>query len=448
MAHLIEVFSELFRSYGYASTSPHEVEGRSGRRWPARLLLEKDSRRLAVLTWLEAQPLPETLVESARELVRDGASDGALVLSLGPVGEALAVRGASERVQVWDLLRITQELGTAVLHETCPGLWDRQDPLTAPRASRILAHVRQAVLQQAPTQPLPAPAAPTSPEPTPSPPSTPTVQATLPTTVPPPSVPSALPSSAPAPALADAPPPAAPSPAVPAAAERAAGEFALPPAFGVLDGFVSQPVITQPAPQTPPASPTTPEPRTDGRKIVRVQVNKSLALSLVKGKLRHVERVFLRLVPYYVYDFEAHLLLEGSLDAEVRKGRMGVDAALKRVQEWAQPLDVGELPREGVDVDEKKVRLTEPEARKALLGELQGFVTRDVTMQEDDSEWSVVVRKKVTLAEDEIRLNPLGVFWVPLWRLTGKEGSVEINASTGEVVFEELLQPRADAQLI
>ncbi|MBI2077387.1 MAG: hypothetical protein HYT80_03310 [Euryarchaeota archaeon] len=220
-------------------------------------------------------------------------------------------------------------------------------------------------------------------------------------------------------------------------AESAPSELQLPLSFGVLD-VAAQPVAAAPPPVA--ARPSKP--------VLRSQVSRSLAASLSKKKLGTVDRSFLRLVPYHVFDFEAHLLVDGSLDAEVRRGRMAVDAAQKRVAEWTHALEVGDVPSEGADVDEKKVRVSEQEAAQILKQELVKIVTRDVVMEEDADEWSVVVKKKVSLGPNDVRLNPLGTFWLPIWRVSGKDGAVEIDAASGAIVFEEALAPRGDSQLL
>jgi hypothetical protein len=35
-----------------------------------------------------------------------------------------------------------------------------------------------------------------------------------------------------------------------------------------------------------------------------------------------------------------------------------------------------------------------------------------------------------------------------VWRISGPEGAIEIDAATGNVVFEELMSQRTDSQLI
>lgn len=423
MATLVQVFAELFRSYGYQATLGPELSGASGRRHPMALLLERDTRRFAVSLWLNRQPLGSAFVSEFIHTVQDAQLDGGLLVSLGAVPETTLTQTAPHRIQVWDSRRTAQELGNAVLAETCPEAWDASDPLAQARPSRILEQVHAAA------PPSPAPPAPAA------------------STVAPLAV------ATPFPTEISTPPAPAPTPAP--------TELQLPFAFGVLDQAsapsppapalapsptpVQVPVVSPFPSPVPEASPAPARPQS---RILRLQVNKNLAVSLAKPKTRTVDRMFLRLVPHYVYNYEAQLLVEGSLQTEQRQGRMGVDAALKKARPWTLALDTADLPAEGAEIDEKPVRVPEAEARKIVVNELRTLVTRAVVHEEDASEWSVVVRKKVELAADEIRLELLGIYWQPIWRLTGVDGSVEIDAATGQMLHEESSVLRNDAQLI
>jgi hypothetical protein len=396
---LINVFAEWFRSFGYtiALADPTRPDGP--------LLVERDARRLGVFSWLKKEPLQTAFLEECTGLVKTARLDGGILLCLAPAGDALRTHWQPHGLHIWDTQRIIQELGEAVLGETLPDVWVRTDPLLAPRPSKLMAAAQ--------------PAKPTAPA------AEPTKEAPFPVAAPP--------------ILAQP-------------ADQTPTQLELPLAFGVLDVEPAQPSVpTAPLAASVPAAAPAATPLAasrPSRPILRSQVSRALAVSMVKKKVRTVDRVFLRLTPYHVYDYEAHLLVDGSLDAEVRKGRMGVEATQKRVVEWAVPLETGELNVEGADVDEKKVRVADADAQAALRQELVKIVTRDVVMQEDDDEWSVVVKKKVNLGPADVKLQPKGIYWVPVWRIAGPEGAVEIDASTGNVVFEELIAQRSDSQLI
>lgn len=412
MTVLLNVFAEWFRSFGYtiAQATPGDPSGP--------LLVERDARRIGVFGWLRREPVPESFLAESIEFLRGARLDSGVLICMGPAGDALRNQLQPHGIQLWDTQRVIQELGEAVLAETLPDVWNRTDPLLAPRASRIMAAA----------QPAPAPAAAAAPEPP------------------------ATPEPKQEPAF-----PVVAAPVLATPAEQAPTQLDLPLAFGILDSPPTNPPLftlgPEPAtaPSPPPAAPApqaVPATPRLGRQVLRSQVSKSLAVSMVKRKLRMVDRVFLRLSPFYVYDYEATLLVDGSLDADLKKGRMAVDAAQKRVVEWSTPLETGELQTDGADIDEKKVRVADADAQAVVRQELVKLVTRDVVMQEDDDEWSVVVKKKVNLGPDDVRLNPRGVYWVPIWRISGPEGAIEIDASTGNVVFEELLSQRTDSQLI
>lgn len=427
MTTLTQVLSELFRSFGYTGTHVGELEGLSGRRHAVPLILEKDSRRLAVTVWAHRQPLGPSFVQEFTETIRDTGCDGGLIASLGASPEILVVQAAKARIHVWDSRRIAQELGEAVLGETVPDVWQRNDPLVAGRPSRLVERVHESTIQNAP-------------------PTTTPVAATDPVQEPP------FPTEIPTVLAAEA---ASPSPTL-----------EVPAAFGLFDSLptvpptepgqttleqASTPVEPAPAPPTTMASPPpppTPAPSKPVRRILRVQVAKGLAASMAKPKTRSVDRIFLRLTPHYVFDYEAQLLVEGSLNSEKRQGRLAIDASMKKVRPWAHALETGDLPSDAADIDEKPVRMPEADARTLAVTELKGLVTRDVVHEEDGNEWSVVVKKRVELAEDELRVESLGIHWTPVWRITGRDGTVEIDATTGQFLHEEISVPRSDALLI
>lgn len=402
----MEVLAELFRVHGYAASRPGEMMGSSGRRHPLPLLLERDARRVAVTAWLHRQPLGAAFVREFLDAVRDTGCDGGLIVSLGALADPVRAEAARERIQVWDSRRVAEELGHGVLRETVPDLWEVVDPLMAPRPSRLLD-----LVHQGPPAPATAPPAP------------------------PPR---------PVDAAAEPPFPAAVPPLLANPDQAPAATLELPAAFGALDQAAAG-VLPEAPTAPPPPSANGPPGR---RGILRVHVSKALATSLAKAKTRTIDRLFLRLVPHHVFDYEASLVVEGTVETQKREGRMAVDAALKRVVPWTRPLDVADLPADGVDVDEKPVRIAVADARKLLVADLRTLVTRSVVFEEDASEWSVMVRKKVELADEDLRLAPVGLFWVPIWRASGKEGSVEIDAATGQVILEETTVPRSDAQLL
>ena len=339
----------------------------------------------------------QAFFDAIRSARQDLNLDQAVVLSLASVADAERARLLRQNVQVWDARRIAQELGEAVLAETCPDVWPRNDPLQNSR-SRLVDEVVNA------KEPL---------------------------------------SASPPPAVeprAEMPFPVMAAPTLATSQQQPATELVVPPAFAMFDTPAAAPATPTAAPPIATLRPMKP--------ILAAQVSKGLALSLVKKKLRTVDRVFLRLAPYHVFDFEAHLLVDGSLDAEMKRGRMAVDATLKKVTDWSLPLDTAEINTEGVDVDEKKVRVDVAGAEQALRNELVNLVTRDVVMAEDGDEWSVVVKKKVALAPSDIMLKPLGTFWLPIWRISGKDGSVEIDATSGSVIHEEIAIEKSDSQLI
>jgi hypothetical protein len=182
--------------------------------------------------------------------------------------------------------------------------------------------------------------------------------------------------------------------------------------------------------------------------VLRVQVGRRVARNLVKEKLREVREDRLRLVPYFLFNYKAELLVDGRLDAETHEGLVGIDASTKRALEWHFGIETAPLSEQDVEVERKSVRIDQAAARQVLLKHVGALVGREVTTEEQSDEWSMVVRKRVRLAGDEISVRFLGLYWLPVWRLAGPGGSIEIEAASGETVEEDVLVEQSDSQLI
>jgi hypothetical protein len=233
--------------------------------------------------------------------------------------------------------------------------------------------------------------------------------------------------------------------------EAAPSDDAAPPAGTARDADLGE--FRMPLPfandeakaQGPPTDGTTTAPSPG---VLRMQVGPRLAANMVKEKVRELRDVRLRLVPFLVYEFEADVLLDGKLDAETKRGHVGVDAWMKRAGRWDEGFETAPLEADGVEIEKRQIRLSEYEGKLLALRHLEEIVGRDTTQKEDTDEWSVVVKKRVRFAGDDVRIRCLGTFWVPIWRLTGRDGSVEIDAATGQVIEEELLVEPSDSQLL
>lgn len=182
--------------------------------------------------------------------------------------------------------------------------------------------------------------------------------------------------------------------------------------------------------------------------VLKLQVSRRVAHNLVKDKLRRVREDRLRLIPFEVFSYEADVLVDGRLDAETKRGRVGVDAWMKRAQVWDHGTETAPLDAGGAEVEPLKVRLDREEARRIVLSHLEELVGREITEEQEGDDWSVVVKRRVRLAEEDVRIRYDGTYWLPVWRLSGAEGAVEIDAAGGQVLEEEILVEQTDSQLL
>jgi hypothetical protein len=169
-------------------------------------------------------------------------------------------------------------------------------------------------------------------------------------------------------------------------------------------------------------------------------VHRDDALRVGGGRLLRVDRASLELVPLHAVRYACRLETKGA-PPQAKQGLLAVDAVTGAVRElpepqFAPPSEQGErlqamLPdTDAVDAARRKViELHTQKVRvKNTLGRSAAIVA-DVWVRPDPK---------------SIVLDAQGVWYLPLWRLEGQNGSLRVNAATGAIEEEKL--KRAFAQ--
>jgi hypothetical protein len=170
-----------------------------------------------------------------------------------------------------------------------------------------------------------------------------------------------------------------------------------------------------------------------GERIIRptidIQDVKEIGMRTVGG-FRHR----LELVPYYLFDYSCDLYLDGE-KIGTEKGRLSINGLTKKAERWGENLDVvyaleqGHRRLEpGIDVEA---------ARNAARQEVLRLHTSEREVVRDQSHVTVKEKKKVAPREQDVVLQPQGIYYLPVWCVEGVHGVMIINAGTGKIVSED-----------
>ncbi len=187
----------------------------------------------------------------------------------------------------------------------------------------------------------------------------------------------------------------------------------------------------------------------DGERILQPRFDGQMASRIAKNRIFTIDSEELILIPYEICDYRCELLVEGRLDTDYKVGRMAVHARLKNADEWkGDTAWVSRKEMPGVKMTFQEPRYDLSELDEAALDAVVERNSRDVEVEVDSDEVTIVERKKVRPKGDAIEIKSLGIHYLPIWRFKGRNGLVEIDATNGKVVNEELRNRVSDAVLI
>ncbi len=391
---LRSLLAELLRAHGFEVTMDAALEGRSGAFYTAPVLAEKGDYAVLVERLGPDETLQAHQVAELANVVEDIGAEQGLLVHLGPIAPDASGAGAG-RVVLWDESQVIHLVGNAHVHDAA-GIALARLPLEA--ANPLL---------ETPTQVLSDPV-----------------------------VPAAFEEEAfsmfDAPiAGSEANEPAGFIPETPAETEDI-------PVFGGIDfdAFESMDAPAAPSIAAAPANLNTAFP------VLPVRLSAEEAAAKVRDRLYLVEHHQLILQPIHLLDFECDLLVEGSLRYDTVNGRVEVHGTRKDVREVErdimEPRTAGAAPN--TPLQERTLRVTTERSLELVRDAVMTAYTRVVEIQtsDDDEDVCFTERKQVAPRPDHIRIQHLGTVHRPQWQLSGPNGTLLVDAITGESVSEEL----------
>ncbi|OPY33404.1 MAG: hypothetical protein A4E32_00690 [Methanomassiliicoccales archaeon PtaU1.Bin124] len=170
-----------------------------------------------------------------------------------------------------------------------------------------------------------------------------------------------------------------------------------------------------------------------GEKIVKPVLNpddvKEIGTRTVGGF-----RFRLELVPHYLYRYACSLFIDDH-KLGVQEGTLAINALTHKPAEWPDQTEIV------FNIDQTHQRL-EPsidveEGRTIALDEIMARHTAERDVVRDMGSVTVTDRKKVSPHREEIVLETVGVYYLPVWCVEGVKGVIILNAGTGKVISED-----------
>ena len=214
----------------------------------------------------------------------------------------------------------------------------------------------------------------------------------------------------------------------------------------------SSAVLASPGTRAAPTAQATPgfmdwdaAPAVDAPHRLPVRITPRQARAQAQERLFTVDRFELILQPVHLFDTECDILTAGSLNYRTEDARIevnGTDRSIRLVDPFVVDPGAADLlpPDHDITVSERSLRVKSERALEVVTQGLHDMHTRIVEVPVSDGAelYSYTERRKVTPREDQVRITQLGVFLRPIWRMTGPNGAIDVDAMTGESVQQEM----------
>jgi len=135
------------------------------------------------------------------------------------------------------------------------------------------------------------------------------------------------------------------------------------------------------------------------------------------------------LLPYYVFDYSLEVLIEGTIQTKAVKGILALNALNGKGEFWKRGYEtVSKL-----DIEHRKMepKIGFEEASEMVEKSLEEEYSKEEEVKIEGENVTIIEKRKTRPKRGSVKTNFLGLYYLPVWIMSGKGGMVMINAVTG-----------------
>ncbi len=138
------------------------------------------------------------------------------------------------------------------------------------------------------------------------------------------------------------------------------------------------------------------------------------------------------LLPYYVFDYSLEILIEGTIQSKPVKGILALNALNGKSEFWKK----GYETTTRLDIEHRKMepRISMDEARDLIDKTLEEEYSKEEEVKIEGENVTIIEKRKTRPKKGSIKTNFLGLYYLPIWVMSGRGGMVLINAVTGNTM--------------
>jgi hypothetical protein len=168
--------------------------------------------------------------------------------------------------------------------------------------------------------------------------------------------------------------------------------------------------------------------------VLAASVDRDTATKTGLGRLLRVDKATLELRPLHAFRYACSLAAKG-VTSIPKHGLLAVDAVTGGAREIPEPT-FGALPEPGRRVQALVAELDAVTHAKRKVVELH---TQKMRVSSGLGRNALIVEDKVVRPDPHtMQMDHQGLWWHPVWRLEGQNGSLVVDATTGDIAEEKL----------
>ncbi len=137
-------------------------------------------------------------------------------------------------------------------------------------------------------------------------------------------------------------------------------------------------------------------------------------------------------IPFYVFEYSVEVMIEGLRKYRLVTGVIAVNGLDSECEIWKHGYETTNAST--VDVKDIEPKIGLEEAREVAARGVIDKNTKSEEVKVEHENATIIEKRKVVPNKSTLKLNFMGLYYLPVWVIEGLGGMVMINAATGEII--------------
>jgi len=166
-------------------------------------------------------------------------------------------------------------------------------------------------------------------------------------------------------------------------------------------------------------------------RIIKPAISLEEASAIARNYVRGFHQELI-LLPYFIFEYSIELVIEGTMKTKPVKGLLAINAINKKYELWNR----GYETTTKIDIDHRKMEpLVGIEESKRMVDKIiEEEFSKEEEVKIEGENVTIIEKRKTRPKKGSLKLNFIGLYYLPVWVIEGKDGMLMINAATGEIM--------------